>query len=603
MSISPHLSENAIKVLERRYLLRDQEGNIVETPDELFRRVAENVASAEERYGGDPGRWEQVFYEVMAGLEFLPNSPTLMNAGTILQQLAACFVLPVPDSLDGIFDAVKHAALIHQSGGGTGFSFSHLRPRGDVVRLTGGLASGPVSFMKVFNEATQAVRQGGRRRGANMAVLRVDHPDIVEFITAKRAPGALTNFNLSVAVTDEFMQAAIQGHTYELINPRTGKPVKELNATEVLDLIAQNGWATGEPGMIFLDQINEANPTPVLGQIESTNPCGEQPLLPYEACNLGSINLNKVIHGDRIDYDHLGYLVDVAVRFLDDVIDVTRYPLPEIERMSRGNRKIGLGVMGFADALIRMRVPYDSEDGLMIAEKIMSFIQNRARDTSVNLAEERGVFPNFEKSIYAEPGMPRVRNATRTTIAPTGTLSVIADCSSGIEPLYAISYVKHVFNKEELVMVNPLFEDVARERGFYTEELMEKVRKTGMVQGFEEVPEDVRRVFVTAHDISPTYHVRMLAAFQHHTDNAVSKTVNFPQDATVRHIRDVFLLAHELGVKGITVYRSGSRKEQVLVAGAEECPDCGAGLTFAESGEVCRVCGYADVEGQRIPRC
>lgn len=591
MPVFPRLSDNAIKVLKKRYLRRNQKGDLVETPEGMFQRVARDVARAEEQYGGDPEYWEDRFYRVMANLEFLPNSPTLMNAGTGLQQLAACFVLPVPDSLQGIFDAMKHAAIIHQSGGGTGFSFSRIRPRGDIVGSTGGVASGPVSFMHVFNEATHAVRQGGRRRGANMVVLRVDHPDIKEFITAKKDPDVLTNFNLSVAATDEFIGAARENQSYDLVNPRTGEPTGALDAGEVLDLIARMAWSTGEPGIIFLDQINRENPTPHLGYIESTNPCGEQPLLPYEACNLGSINLNKVVSEGEVDYDRLGEIVDIAVRFLDNVIDRTQYPLPEIEKMSRGNRKIGLGVMGFADLLIRLGVPYDSERALTTAERIMSFIQDRARDASTLLAGERGVFPNYAESTYAGQG-PRVRNATRTTIAPTGTLSLIADCSPGIEPLYAVTYAKHIFDHEDLVKVNPMFEEIARDRGFYSESLMRRVRQAGRVQDMEEVPADVRRVFVTAHDISPEYHVRMQAAFQHHVENAVSKTVNFPESATVDDIKETLLLAHQLGVKGVTVYRNRSRREQAMTVGTGECPDCGAGRVFTVDREVCRVCGH-----------
>lgn len=867
------LTENALKVLEKRYLKRDENGKIIETPEQMFRRVAHHIALAEEKYGASPEKVkeiEEIFYRMMTELKFLPNSPTLMNAGRELGQLAACFVLPVEDSMEGIFDALKWAALIHKSGGGTGFSFSRLRPKNSRVGSTGGVASGPVSFMKIFNTATEQVKQGGTRRGANMAILRVDHPDIMEFIRSKRDTDELNNFNISVAVTEEFMKAVEKGENYPLIDPRTKKKVGELNARKVYEEIIRCAWETGDPGIVFIDRINEDNPTPELGEIESTNPCvtadtwimtsegarqvkeligkrfkavlngkqyesdgffftgvkkvlrlktkegfevrlteehpvlkvkntietewcragelkrgdkillnnhrginwngsyseeegyliglllgdgkikddtrlkdlateleldknritekiekassgfyigllrglfdsdgtvignhdisirlskndlellkavqrmllrlgifskiyqrrrkhlfpdgkggmyelvisddsifefykrigfrdvekmeklkkavedykrslnrerfvatvedivqdgvedvydarvpqvgafdangfivhncGEQPLLPFEACNLGSINLSKfVIKGEdgkpKIDYDSLKETVWYAVRFLDNVIDMSKYPLPQIEKITRGNRKIGLGVMGWADLLIQLMIPYDSEEAIRLAEKIMGFIQREAHEASKQLAKERGVFPNFEKSIFKDKPDCRYRNATVTTIAPTGTLSIIAGCSSGIEPLFAICFVRNVLEGEKLIEVNPYFEKIAKERGFYSKELMEKIAEKGSIKDMEEIPEDIRRVFVTAHDIAPEWHVRMQAAFQKYTDNAVSKTVNLPHDATIEDVKKVFDLAYKLRLKGITVYRDGSKKGQVLTFAKKE---------------------------------
>jgi len=567
------LSDNALRVLERRYLTKDGEGKVIETPHELFRRVAKHIASAELHYdaNADVSFWEEAFHQLMTNLDFLPNSPTLMNAGHELGQLSACFVLPIEDSMESIFDAVKYTALIHKSGGGTGFSFSRLRPTSDRVGSTGGIASGPVSFMRTFDVTTDVIKQGGMRRGANMAILNVEHPDILKFIVAKEDPEALTNFNLSVAVTDKFMKAVGKGTDYNLVNPRTGEVTDKLNAKEVFNKIVDMAWRTGDPGIVFIDEINRHNPTPKLGKIESTNPCGEQPLLPFESCNLGSINLSKMV-ADKdgqpyIDHDKLSQTVKLAVRFLDNVIEVNQFPLPEITEIAKTTRKIGLGVMGFADMLIQLGIPYDSEQGLVMAEEIAHFISEEADKTSIELAQERGVFPAFQESIYDMPDGPRFRNASRTTIAPTGSLSIIANCSSGIEPLFALSYIRHILEGEEFIEVNPYFEETAKKGGFYSPDLMKQLAEGKRLKDIEEVPEDIKMLFVTAHDISPEWHVKMQAAFQKFTDSAVSKTVNFPHEATPDDVTKVYMLAYQEGLKGITIYRDRSRDSQVLTVG------------------------------------
>lgn len=573
MGTEPVLSENAITVLEKRYLARDSEGSLLETPLQMFERVAAAVAGADLQYRGEAGaaRSSEVFLEMMSGLEFLPNSPTLMNAGRDLGQLSACFVLPVEDSMEDIFQAVKNMALIHKSGGGTGFSFSRLRPRNDVVMSTSGIASGPVSFMTVFDAATETVKQGGTRRGANMGILRVDHPDIVEFVHAKENYERLNNFNLSVALTGAFMDALDEGGAFELVNPKTGEASGRLDARELMDEIATTAWKSGEPGVIFLDRINEKNPTPAVGEIESTNPCGEQPLLPYESCNLGSINLSLLARdagsGPGVNWSRLEFLTREAVHFLDNVIDIGRYPLEQIGRITRENRKIGLGVMGFADLLTKLGIPYDSEDALSAAGEVMSFISTVAGEASRALAAERGPFANFDRSTFARDGLQPQRNATVTTIAPTGSISIIANCSSGIEPLFAVAYERRVLDGERLLEIHPEFLRVARERGFASDELVEKVVESGCVRGLSLVPEDVRLVFVSAHEVAPEWHVRMQAAFQEHTDNAVSKTVNLPQDASVSDVEELYMLAYRLGCKGVTMYRYGSRPSQVLYRG------------------------------------
>lgn len=564
------LSPNALTVLRRRYLEKNLDGKPVETPAQLFRRVADNLAQAERLYGGSRRTVRKTgddFFGLMTRLEFLPNSPTLMNAGRDLQQLSACFVLPVEDSLESIFDTVKYQALIHQSGGGTGFSFSHLRPRNDRVASTSGVASGPLSFMRVFNMATEVIKQGGARRGANMGILRVDHPDILDFIAAKQNQAELTNFNISVGITDAFMRALERRQDYALINPRTGRSTGRLNAASVFDRIVEAAWSTGEPGVLFLDTINAHNPTPHIGRIESTNPCGEQPLLAYESCTLGSLNLDRFVAGTprkpAIDFTRLGQAAAQAVRFLDNVLDMNDYPLPAIAAITKGNRKIGLGVMGFADLLIKLGIPYDSAAALSTGEDVMRFIQEQSHAASADLARTRGTFPNYKGSRLESEGL-RLRNATVTTVAPTGTISIIADCSPGIEPLYGVSFARTVMDDTRLTSLHPEFVRRARAAGIYSSQLAAKVAANESIQDLAEIPEDLRRLFVTAHDVSPEQHVRMQAAFQRYSDSGVSKTINLPQNATKADVASAFTLAYQLGCKGLTVFRSGSREKQVL---------------------------------------
>ncbi len=574
------LSINALRVLSKRYLRKDQNGKVVETPSEMFHRVANNIAQADLRYDtllnepADVKRTEKIFYKMLSELDFVPNSPTLMNAGKELQQLAACFVLPVGDSMDEIFDAVKWTALVHKTGGGTGFSFSRLRPKSDRVMSTKGVASGPISFMTVFDAATETVKQGGTRRGANMGIIRVDHPDILEFITSKENNDRLNNFNISVAVTEEFMHAVEAGGNYNLLNPRNKKPVDQLNAKKVFDLIVTLAWKNGDPGIVFIDRINDDNPTPHVGEIEATNPCGEQPLLPFEACNLGSINLSKMVKGDfmlgeeaTLDWDKLKKTIRISIHFLDNVIDMSSYPLPQITDMVNNNRKIGLGLMGWADLLIMLGIPYDTQEAVDFGEKIMKFIADESKKMSIEIANDRGQFPNFEGSTFDTDGAPKMRNATTNTIAPTGTISIIAGCSSGIEPLFAVSYVRNVMDDNELIEVNPLFEHIARREGFFSEDLMKKIATAGGVQGIEGVPAKWQRLFVVSHDITPEWHLKMQAAYQKHTDNAVSKTVNFHHDATSADIEEVYMLAYKLECKGVTIYRDRSRDAQPLNIG------------------------------------
>jgi len=585
------LSPNARRVLEARYLVRDTGGRAVEDFEGLCRRVAGTVAEAEVAFAGDVEGTAEAFFQALFRREFLPNSPCLMNAGTALGQLAACFVLPVEDTIESIFEAAKRMAMIHQSGGGTGFSFSHLRPRGDRVRRTHGVASGPVSFLEVYDAATGAIVQGGRRRGANMGVLRVDHPDIAEFVHAKDAAGHITNFNLSVATTDVFWAAVERGDDFDLVNPRDDKVTRSIDARALLGEIARCAWAGGDPGVIYLDAVNRDNPTPQVGVLEATNPCGELPLLPNESCNLGSIRLDRFLRDggaepssevlQRIDWERLDAAVDLAVRFLDDVIEVSRHPFAEIETVTRASRKIGLGVMGFADLLVDLGVPYDAPEAVALAERLMARIRARAERASAALAEARGVFPNFRGS-RVETGGKRLRNATLTSIAPTGTLSILADCSGGIEPYFALAFVRHVLDGQRLPETNPRFEEALRRAGAWSADLVADVRRTGSVRGIESVPESVRRLFPTAADIAPEAHLDIQQAFQRSVDNAVSKTINLPAETTPDAIRAIYASAHRRGLKGVTVFREGCKGVAVLTRGTEgvevsgdEAGDCG----------------------------
>jgi len=568
----PKLSKNAATVLEKRYLRRDATGKVLETAADMFRRVADTIAASDKKFDkkADVSALSDTFYSMMTSFEFLPNSPTLMNAGRPLGQLSACFVLPVGDSMEEIFDAVKFTALIHKSGGGTGFSFSRLRPANDVVSSTTGISSGPLSFMRVFDIATETIKQGGTRRGANMAILRVDHPNIMDFIMCKADQKHLNNFNISVGLTEQFMQAVERDEEYNLYNPRDKKVSGTLNARKVFQRIVKQAWENGEPGIVFLDRLNRDNPTPLVGEIESTNPCGEQPLLPYESCNLGSINLGMFVNEGAIDWKRLRETVHNAVHFLDNVIEANNYPLPQIHDMTHANRKIGLGVMGWADMLILLGVPYSSDEAVKLGKKVMKFINDEGHLASQELGKKRGSFPNFKGSTFDKKGAPPQRNATVTTIAPTGTISIIANASSGVEPLFAVSYIRTVMDKNVMVEVNPMFEKIAKERGFYSKELMQKIAEHGTVHDIPEVPADVRNIFVTAHDISPENHIQMQAAYQQYTDNAVSKTVNFPNTATIDDVEKVYMMAYETGCKGVTIYRDGSRDEQVLSTAAKK---------------------------------
>ncbi len=659
-----NLSENAIKVLEKRYLKRDIQGNCIEKPADMFRRVADTVAKGDLKYGAtkdDVKKLSDRFYDAITNCQFMPNSPTLMNAGRELGQLAACFVLPIEDSLEGIFETIKNTALIHQSGGGTGFSFSRLRPKNDVVHSTMGISSGPVSFMEVFNAATEAVKQGGTRRGANMGILRVDHPDILEFIDCKADNNKLNNFNISVAITDKFMEAYFNNEDYDLVNPHTKKTTGKLNAKFVFDKIVDSAWRNGEPGIVFIDTMNYDNPTPQIGAIESTNPCGEVPLLPYEACNLGSINLNKMVKENNdgtcsVDWDLLAKTTRTAIRFLDNIITINKYPLPQIAEMVNNNRKIGLGIMGWADMLMKIGISYASEQGTKLASQIIEFIDYESKCESIELSKERGRFANFKGSIYdSEHYLYNkykdksagkisdeqwkeldnkikkfgIRNATTTCIAPTGTISMIAGASGGIEPLFGLVFSRLILDNTEMLEINPIFKNYMIKHNLYSEELMKKIAIDGSIAHINNIPENVKKIFVTAHDITPYWHVKMQAAFQLHTDNAVSKTVNFVESATHDDIKETYILAYKSHLKGITVYRNNSRTFQPMNLKKEEkkseeiikekiknpektiqtkkneeynpsgevktiiCPECGNKIEMAEGCYICLNCGYS----------
>lgn len=657
-----NFSENAIKVLEKRYLKRDKDGNCTETPSDMFKRVAETIAKGDLNFGKSQEEVNQLskrFYDVITHRFFMPNSPTLMNAGRELGQLAACFVLPVEDSLEGIFETIKNTALIHQSGGGTGFSFSRLRPKNSVVKSTMGVSSGPVSFMEVFNAATEAVKQGGTRRGANMGILRVDHPDIIEFINCKSDNDKLNNFNISVAITDKFMEAYLKGEDYDLVNPQNNEVVGRMCAKDVFDLIVDCAWRNGEPGVVFIDKMNADNPTPLIGAIESTNPCGEVPLLPYEACNLGSINLGLMMKEENgsmnVDWDLLEKTVRTAMRFLDNVIEVNKYPLPQISELVSNNRKIGLGVMGWTDMLMKAGISYSSEDGTKLAGQVMEFIDYISKSESIELAKERGRFNNFKGSIYDQPNYLfnkfkgksagkisddmwakldsdiqkyGLRNATTTCIAPTGTISMIAGASGGVEPLFGLVFSRLIMDGTEMLEVNPIFKDYMLSHNLYSDNLMAQIAKDGSLSHVEGVPKEIKRIFVTAHDVAPYWHVKMQSAFQLHVDNAVSKTVNFVESATREDIKEVYILAYKNNLKGITVYRNNSRQfqpmnldtkkkepkieikpiEKNLEPKVEEdreeynptgeiktikCPECGNEIQMAEGCFICLNCGYS----------
>ena len=620
--MSLDLTNNALLVLRKRILARNQAGEVIETPEEMFRRVARSIASADLEYGtaADVAAAEKAFFEAMTRLEFLPNSPTLMNAGRDLAQLSACFVLPIEDSMESIFTTLADTALIQKSGGGTGFSFSRLRPKEDAIESTHGQSSGPISFIRLYNFATEITKLGGKRSGANMAILRVDHPDIEDFVGAKTNPLELNTFNISVAITDEFMERLQAGESFALVNPRTGRETGRLNARKLFDRIVESAWSNGEPGVIFIDRINRANPTPQLGPIESTNPCGEQPLLPYESCVLGSINLSRFHRDGLVDYVRLREVIRLGVHFLDNIIDVSMFPIPQIEQMTRANRKIGLGVMGWADLLIELGISYDSNEATSLADEVMGFISAEALQASRELAKKRGPFPRwYQETIYRDTERPPQRNATITTVAPTGTISLIANCSSGIEPMYSVAYYRRSFKSERMLFVHPLFEKYASAHGFYSESLISRIATTGSLNHIDEIPGSAGRLFVTTHEISPEWHVRMQAAFQKHIDAAVSKTINFPHTASVEDVRQAYLLAYELGCKGLTIYRDGSREEQVLstqpsgfretarLAAASQaemqspenqllarnvCPDCNSVLQHNGSCLYC-TCGYS----------